>query len=47
MDLRSPPAGNYRPDPSHTRLWFIVDHLGFSKYMALFTKVDAVLKFDP
>jgi polyisoprenoid-binding protein YceI len=47
MDLGSPPAGTYRPDPAHTRLWFIVDHLGFSKYMALFTKVDAVLQFDP
>lgn len=47
MDLGSPPAGTYRPDPAHKRLWFIVDHLGFSKYMALFTKVDAVLQFDP
>lgn len=47
MDLGSPPAGTYRPDPAHSRLWFIVDHLGFSKYMALFTKVDAELKFDP
>lgn len=47
MNLGSPPAGTYRPDPAHTRLWFIVDHLGFSKYMALFTKVDAVLQFDP
>ena len=47
MDLGSPPAGTYHPDPAHTRLWFIVDHLGFSKYMALFTKVDATLHFDP
>lgn len=47
MDLGSPPAGTYRHDPAHTRLWFIVDHLGFSKYMALFTKVDATLQFDP
>lgn len=47
MDLGQPPAGTYRPDPAHTRLWFIVDHLGFSKYMALFTKVDATLQFDP
>lgn len=47
MDLGSPPAGTYRPDPAHSRLWFIVDHLGFSKYMALFTKVDATLQFDP
>lgn len=47
MNLGQPPAGIYRPDPAHTRLWFIVDHLGFSKYMALFTKVDATLHFDP
>jgi polyisoprenoid-binding protein YceI len=47
MDLGSPPAGTYRPDPAHTRLWFIVDHLGFSKFMALFTNVDATLQFDP
>ena len=47
MDLGSPPAGTYQPDPAHLRLWFIVDHLGFSKYMALFTKVDATLQFDP
>ena len=47
MDLGQPPAGTYRPDPAHMRLWFIVDHLGFSKYMALFTKVDATLQFDP
>jgi polyisoprenoid-binding protein YceI len=47
MDLGSPPAGTYTTDPAHTRLWFIVDHLGFSRYMALFTKVEAVLQFDP
>lgn len=47
MDLGSPPAGTYRPDPAHLRLWFIVDHLGFSRYMALFTRVDATLQFDP
>ncbi len=47
LDLGSPPAGTYTADPAHTRLWFIVDHLGFSRYMALFTKVEAVLQFDP
>jgi polyisoprenoid-binding protein YceI len=46
-DLGTPPAGTYTMDPSHTRLWFTVDHLGFSRYMALFTKVEAVLQFDP
>lgn len=47
MDLGSPPAGTYTTDPAHNRLWFIVDHLGFSRYMALFTRVDATLQFDP
>ena len=47
MDLGSPPAGTYTTDPAHTRLWFIVDHLGFSRYMALFTRVEATLRFDP
>jgi polyisoprenoid-binding protein YceI len=46
-DLGTPPAGTYRSDPAHTRLWFTVDHLGFSRYMALFTKAEAVLQFDP
>ncbi len=46
-DLGTPPAGTYRMDPAHTRLWFTVNHLGFSHYMALFTKVEAELLFDP
>jgi len=46
-DLGSPPAGTYRMDPAHTRLWFTVDHLGFSRYMALFTRVEATVLFDP
>jgi polyisoprenoid-binding protein YceI len=46
-DLGTPPAGTYTTDPAHTRLWFTVDHLGFSTYMALFTKVEATLQFDP
>lgn len=46
-DLGTPPAGIYKTDPAHTRLWFTVDHLGFSTYMALFTKVEATLQFDP
>lgn len=46
-DLGTPPAGTYRTDPAHTRLWFTVNHLGFSTYMALFTKVEATLQFDP
>lgn len=46
-DLGTPPAGTYTTDPAHTRLWFTVDHLGFSTYMALFTDVQATLQFDP
>lgn len=46
-DLGTPSAGTYRTDAAHTRLWFTVDHLGFSRYMALFTDVEAVLQFDP
>jgi polyisoprenoid-binding protein YceI len=46
-DLGTPPAGTYTTDPAHTRLWFTVDHLGFSTFMALFTKAEAVLQFNP
>jgi polyisoprenoid-binding protein YceI len=46
-DLGTPPAGTYTTDPAHTRLWFTVDHLGFSTFMALFTKAEATLQFDP
>jgi polyisoprenoid-binding protein YceI len=46
-DLGTPPAGTYTTDPAHTRLWFTVDHLGFSTFMALFAKAEATLQFDP
>ncbi len=42
-----PPAGDYRLDLGHARLWFGVSHLGFSTYTALFTDWDATLTFDP
>jgi polyisoprenoid-binding protein YceI len=41
------PAGEYRMDKSHTDLSFRVDHIGFSRYTARFTEVDATLRFDP
>lgn len=41
------PAGEYALDPTHASLVFRVDHLGFSKYTARFTKFDAALRFDP
>ncbi len=41
------PAGAYRLDPSHASLLFTVDHLGFSKYAARFSRFDAELTLDP
>ncbi|WP_217438551.1 YceI family protein [Fertoeibacter niger] len=41
------PAGNYALDLAHGRLLFRVNHLGFSRYTALFTRFDAALVFDP
>lgn len=41
------PAGTYTIDKAHTSLTFRVNHLGFSRYTAGFTKVDAQLQFNP
>lgn len=41
------PAGDYKLDRSHASLIFRVDHLGFSRYTARFTRFDAQLQFDP
>jgi polyisoprenoid-binding protein YceI len=41
------PAGGYQLDRAHASLIFRVDHLGFSKYTARFTRFDAALEFDP
>jgi polyisoprenoid-binding protein YceI len=41
------PAGGYTLDRSHASLIFRVDHLGFSRYTARFTRFDAELHFDP
>ncbi len=41
------PAGAYRLDPLHASLLFRVNHIGFSKYTARFTRFDAQLEFDP
>lgn len=46
-DLGSPPAGTYVLDKAHGRVWFEVDHLGFSTFMAPFTRFDATLQFNP
>lgn len=41
------PAGRYTLDKYHASLVFRVDHLGFSRYTARFTRFDAVLEIDP
>jgi polyisoprenoid-binding protein YceI len=41
------PAGGYTLDRSHASLIFRVNHLGFSRYTARFTRFDAELHFDP
>lgn len=46
-NLGSPPAGTYGLDRAHGKLWFQIDHLGFSSFMAPFTRWDATLTFDP
>jgi polyisoprenoid-binding protein YceI len=39
--------GNYRIDPDHTAVLFKVWHLGLSKLVGRFNRVDASLDFDP
>jgi polyisoprenoid-binding protein YceI len=41
------PAGTYRADPRHTSVVFDVDHLGFSRFVARFNEVEAVLDAVP
>ena len=41
------PAGEYKMDLSHTSVTFRVNHIGFSRYTARFTKADGTLVFDP
>lgn len=41
------PAGTYRADPRHTSIVFDVDHLGFSRFVARFNEVEAVLDAVP
>ena len=41
------PAGTYKIDPTHASLTWKVSHMGLSNYTARFTKLDAVLSFDP
>lgn len=41
------PAGTYRLDPNHASVIFDVDHLGFSRFVARFRRVEAVLEAVP
>ena len=40
-------AGAYKLDPSHGKITWSVDHLGFSKYYGQFVNVAAELRLDP
>lgn len=37
----------YRFDPTHSRLYFHVDHLGFSRSIGRFERFDGSFRFDP
>ncbi len=41
------PAGDYKTDPAHTSLTFMVSHMSYSHYTARFGNIDARLKLDP
>lgn len=41
------PAGAYRADMAHTSLNFRISHLGLSRFTARFTRLEAVVHFDP
>src|SRR5205807_6361678 len=40
-------AADYKIDPTHTHVLFLVDHLGFSKMVGLFTDMAGTFTFDP
>jgi polyisoprenoid-binding protein YceI len=40
-------AADYKLDATHTHVLFLVDHLGFSKMIGLFTDTSGTLSFDP
>jgi len=41
------PEGAYRLDPDHASVLFKIDHLGFSRLVGRFDRIDATLDFDP
>lgn len=40
-------AAEYTIDPTHTHILFMIDHLGFSKMIGLFTDFSGNISFDP
>ena len=40
-------ASEYKIDPTHTHVLFVVDHLGFSKMIGLFGDTTGTIAFDP
>ncbi len=46
-ELKTLRAGQYQLDPQHSFLLFKVDHLGLSKIVGRFNKLEASLDFDP
>ncbi len=40
-------ASEYKIDPNHTHVLFVVDHLGFSKMIGLFGDTTGTIAFDP
>jgi polyisoprenoid-binding protein YceI len=40
-------AADYKIDPSHTHVLFMVDHLGFSKMIGVFADTAGTIGFDP
>ena len=45
--LAAVPAGTYRLDPEHCSVVFSVDHLGFSRPIMRFDRVQATLRWPP
>lgn len=40
-------GADYRIDPTHTHVLFLIDHLGFAKMVGLFTDMSGTISFDP
>jgi polyisoprenoid-binding protein YceI len=40
-------AADYKIDPSHTHILFMVNHLGFANMIGLFTDMSGTFSFDP